>query len=68
MAQDELDQVEDLVERQRFDPFAEILTEALKVCTPVIEREDVELSVCGPEDMCPVTTDRSISAQVVEGL
>ena len=68
MAQDELDPVEDLVERLRFDPVAEILTEGPKVCPPVIERANVELNVCGLEDLCPFATDpRPVEARAVCG-
>ena len=58
MAQDELDQVEELVERQRFDPFAQILTEEPKVCTPFHYR-DRQASLARPcdatERRCDVT-------------
>ena len=58
MAQDKLDQVEDLVERLRFDALAEFLAEGPKVWAPVIERQDVELSVRSLEDLFPVQRPR----------
>ena len=63
-----MDQVEDLVERQRFDPFAEILTEGPKVCTPVIERADgVERSVFVLEDTYPVAINPRLTRDAVCG-